>query len=288
MAESRKKPPADEVRSANGNAEISRIGLFVIAASFMAIFLMVTAMTLIGVQTGPGQVLERTFNILLPVLATWVGTVLTFYFNERARQGLQDTLGEALTRNSNKPPPEMIPVAQKMVVTSDIISLIELKDIDEKNITVGQMRMIFKGVEYFEPKSIFFTGNNNNNGLTQNADRKVTRLIFTYERKFKYIIHSSTLDEFIAKKFLDAGQEKTANDVNSVTLSEVLGEKDVRSQIEKMVVFAPISESLGAVQQRMNQNIGAQDAFITVSGGAAEPILGWLSDVDLLKHLKAN
>jgi hypothetical protein len=72
--------PVSDQASATGR---QRLANMVVIGSFLTIFLLV-AMLLAIAQLGGSRasdLAEKAFNAVLPVLASWVGTVLAFFFS---------------------------------------------------------------------------------------------------------------------------------------------------------------------------------------------------------------
>jgi hypothetical protein len=68
----------------------------------------------------------------------------------------------------------------------------------------------------------------------------------------------------------------------------LLKDQDLINQISKLVVFVSAAATLADAKAALDKVTGAQDIFVTPTGNAIEPMIGWLSNVDLTKALTVN
>jgi hypothetical protein len=92
----------------------------VVIGSFLTIFLLVGALLSIAewnsANSGASQLAEKTFNVILPVLASWVGTVLAFYFSaqslDRASASFDNAISATRPGDGKKASEVMVPYGQ--------------------------------------------------------------------------------------------------------------------------------------------------------------------------------
>jgi hypothetical protein len=58
----------------------------------------------------------------------------------------------------------------------------------------------------------------------------------------------------------------------------------MRALIENTRAFVRVDANLADAKDAMDKMKGSQDVFVTQSGGEREPVLGWLTNVDILKY----
>ena len=58
-----------------------RLARYVVVGSFLTIFLLCSVMVALRDDKDTAIIAKDAFNVILPVLAGWVGTVLAFYFS---------------------------------------------------------------------------------------------------------------------------------------------------------------------------------------------------------------
>jgi hypothetical protein len=233
-----------------------RLAQYVVVGSFLTLFLLVSA--LIGLaQISIPQVREtatNAFTAILPVLAGWVGTVLALYFSAASHQASL----EAISRSGGRPGPSTW-VSEKMIPVSSIVGLKRLEEKGPQDISILDLQQAFRGQ------------------LPNGA--KVTRLLFVERGIFKYIMHFATLNAFIVKNPAGATEK---------TFADMLADEETLRQISQLVVFVSASTTLGDAKAALDKVSGAQDIIVTGSGNATEPMLGWLSNIDLTKTLQAD
>ena len=94
-----------------------------------------------------------------------------------------------------------------------------------------------------------------------------------------YIIHRSMLDKFIARHALS----HTGRSARELTVADLLADDEMRRMFEN--TFATVSEnaSLADARNAMVAKPGCSDVFVTASGARNEPVLGWLTNIDITK-----
>jgi hypothetical protein len=223
----------------------------VVVGSFITLLLLVSALIGLANQSAGGDAAKTAFTTVLPVLAGWVGTVLAYYFSAASHQASLETISRA-----NAGPTPSAPVSDKMIPVSLIAGLQKLDDKQPKDISIPDLRQAFE-----KP-------------LPNGA--KVTRLMFVERGAFKYILHGATLNDFIVKHPMGA------------TFADMLADEETVRQISNLVVFVSAHTTLGEAKAALDKVSGAQDIIVTDSGNATEPMLGWLSNIDLTKALQVN
>jgi hypothetical protein len=68
----------------------------------------------------------------------------------------------------------------------------------------------------------------------------------------------------------------------------MLADEETLSQISKLVVFVAGTATLGDAKTALDKVAGAQDIIVTATGNSTEPMLGWLSNIDLIKALQVS
>ena len=214
--------------------------------------LAITIVAAITIAGDPANAMT-VFNIVLPVFASWVGTILAFYFGrenfESANQRVQEMVQQIT--------PEQLPGA---AVTSIMRSLI---DTVHFQIPQGKGDQDVKLSELSDKL----------------APDKVKRLpIIDADKKPKYMIHESSIDNYIAT---GGKQEHTLENF-------IATQKNAGFEFGLNKGFVVVSEqtTIAAAKRKMEEARPAQDIFITKDGDLDEPLTGWISNVRLSKFLK--
>ena len=198
---------------------------------------------------------ERTltiFNIVLPVFASWVGTILAFYFGRENFESANQQVRE-------------------------LVQKIMPDDHFQKAVT-SIMRPLIKMV-YFQIGKNKVDKDIKLSELMKKYGKDITRLpILEFDKKPKYIVHESSINKHIA----GGGKE-------SDTLEKLIAaQKKVGSVFGFNRGFIVVSEKtlVGDAKRRMEEIPTCQDIFITKGGSADEPLLGWISNVRMGKILE--
>jgi len=122
--------------------------------------------------------------------------------------------------------------------------------------------------------------------LYMNFQGAITRLpVLDSKNIVRYMIHQSIMFQFLADRNDKAGV-KSASGVSGLTLEDFLNEADVKAIVSESFVFIGAQSTLNEAKQKMESVKGCQDVFITENGKPSEPVLGWMTNVDITKHLK--
>ena len=236
-----------------------RLARLVVVGSFLTLFLLVGA--LIGLaqseNSDASETAKNAFTAILPVLAGWVGTVLAFYFSAASQERTSASLDKVISQSGGGSGPTTL-VSERMIPLAAVVGLQRLEEGNgPKDIPIDKLQKAFE--------QLLPNGN------------KVTRLIFVERGVFKYVLHVGTLHAFIVK------QQTT--DLTDKTFADMLADEEIHRELSKLVVFVSAATSLSDAKLALDKVSGAQDIIVTGSGNATEPMLGWLSNVDLTKAL---
>lgn len=193
------------------------------------------------------------FNIILPVFASWVGTVLAFYFGRENFESANQQVREMVQRLT----PEQ---RAKAPVTSVMRSLFNTAYFQ---IPEGKSD---QGVKLSE--------------LIAKFGGNVSRLpVIAADNRPRYMIHESSIDKYIAsggkqedtlEKFIDT-QKKAGFDFG----------------VNKGFVVVSERTTLADAKRKMEETPSCQDIFITKGGSPDEAVTGWISNMRLGKYLEA-
>ena len=60
----------------------------------------------------------------------------------------------------------------------------------------------------------------------------------------------------------------------------------MRELVEKSIAFVSSKTTLGDAKAAMEKTKNCQDVFVTENGIPEEPVIGWLTNTEILKHVK--
>lgn len=256
---------AGRLRSA-GQIGRDQIARMVVVASFLTVFLLVSTLVALAkfeAGTAASGVAEKAFNAILPVLAGWVGTVLAFYFSSASQEHTTDILDKAMERASSGRTVDGTLASAKMIPRSKILRLRELRD----NTNAPDQLLLSTLQSDFD---------------SADAEHRITRLMFLDGEAFKYVLHVGTLNKFIARP--SAGTLES----RPLTFGDLLKDQAIATEISTLVAFVSVASTLAEAKAALDKVPGAQDIIITATGNPTEPVIGWLTNVDLTKALTVS
>ncbi len=212
----------------------------------------ITALALVGVIALAAVALARNedpiqvLTMVLPVIGTWVGTVLAFYFGTANFQAASQS---ALALTAQLSPIQRLsskPISAAMISRGSMFALKEPPDIVLAQ-ALAQLKQSGKG------ERIPVLDANDNPVL---------------------VVHRSTLDGFIAAKALAApGQDLTA-----LTLADMLKDPDIGKSLATSFGTVNQDATLADAKMVMEALPACQDVFVTKNGTKSEPVLGWVTN----------
>ncbi len=232
-------------------ADRLQIATYVITGVLLVIFLL----DFLAIAVGNANI-NQMLNTQFPVLATWMGTVLAFYFsrenfesaNKNVREMVELTTREKLQKHQ---------VADVMIPYDLIMNPIVLdKDNTPDTVTIQDMYTC--------------------------VPNEITRMfIVTKDHVLTHLLHRSILNRFIAAYAMDDKQ----GDPKQETLATL--EKDYPPIKARAQAFVAETATLAEAKDAMDRIQGCQDVIITKTGLPTEPVLGWLSNIEIGKKSRA-
>ena len=193
------------------------------------------------------------FNIVLPVFASWVGTILAFYFGRENFESANKQVREMVERLT----PEKRAKAPINSVMRTKVSMVYFQISQGKD---------DKDVKISDLLSKFVDG--------------VTRLpVINGDGKPKYMIHESSVNKYISS----GGKADDTMD------SFITNRRGAGFQFGVNKGFVVVSEetTLASAKHKMEEIPSCQDIFVTKGGTPDEPLTGWVSNLRLAKFLEA-
>lgn len=254
-------PQPDVTRRVDNFREWLALGV-VGGASLLLVIVAVVAILRSG---DPADTSIRIFGQLLPLVGTWVGTVLAFYFTKESFQAAQK--GALETFKTMSPEEEAISIQAREV-------MIPVASCDRIVLASGQ------GPEDITLEAV----------LT--AMRRGRLPVVTADGVLVCLIHESTLFEYIKdlardNVSYDAAVKKTLKDLLDSTRKRRGEQMTYRDFFRTTTVFVSLAATLHDARVALSSAPQARDVFITQNGKSSEPLQGWLTDIDIAKRLQS-
>lgn len=207
----------------------------------------VLGLTVIAMSENHGSASEHVMAAVLPLFGSWVATVLAYYFARENLRAATSSVSALMSSQTTDDGLSAISVKAKMIERARIVALSDK----------------FKSIDSTLLKDV----------TAHLSDRSVRRSpVFDDKGVVVYMIHASTLDQFIRDKAM-AG---VASD--TLKFSDLLGVPAQKAMIEKTFVFVPETATLADAKAKMHATPDCEDVFVTKTGAATEPVIGWITD----------
>jgi hypothetical protein len=225
---------------AGGITAVSIIGVVVLAA--------------IMVIKGSTQA-QFVLATVLPVIGTWVGTVLAYYFS---RENL-----EAATRS-------VTAIARQLTPEE------KLKSKAAKDVMIPKDQMFFVRGPAATVNLVKALAD------LEQADKGSRVPVLDKGDLPLYVVHRSTIDRFLVEK----ARASPAPGLGTHTLQDMLTDAQIKPLLESS--FATVNESatLADAKTAMDASRFCQDVFITQTGAKTDPVLGWITNVIIEDYAK--
>lgn len=217
-------------------------------------------------KDAPNHQLETAkyiFSAILPLLGTWVGIVLTFYFTrdnfesagQETRAALELAKGPADLHYTGIVSEKMRPRNQMTIY------------------------MLPDGMAEAEVELT---------ALTNKMVGPISRLpVLNQSKTIRYLIHKSLITEYLSQtQGQYPGQSPGQTQTQNPSLLDFLDHENNRANVGlNAVAFVAIDGTLEDARASLREKAGSQDVIVTQTGTSDEPILGWLTNNDLANSL---
>ena len=212
-----------------------------------------------------GKTATTIFNATLPLIGTWVGTILAFYFSGDAYNKASDNMRQLVERVTPQSTPPSTPVKDAMRPLDKMIKLVftqTAKDGDY-NLKEGILKL-------FGPPA--------------------TRLpVINADSTLRYLIHEAPVHKFLARLTLpnNAGVKPDA-----ATLADLVADAEIGKMIAPAAMAFVKPDATVADAKAAMEAVKAlpkcQDVFVTEDGTAKGKVLGWLSNTKVSEKTPAS
>jgi hypothetical protein len=185
-------------------------------------------------------------------VASWVGTILAFYFGRENFEAANASVKKLIDRLSPEQRASQ-PVSAVMRTAAQTTSIQFSATKGEADHTLAEVRALLKG--------------------------DVSRLpVLDSAGKPLFLLHGSSVDRYLATPNPDTH-----------TLKQLLDSGNCRTELGPNRGFVTVAEkdTLATAKSRMEAVPSCQDIFVTADGTNGQRLLGWITNVRLAKYLQA-
>lgn len=230
----------------------------------------ITGISVLGVITLAFVVIWRTtdtqqvntiFTAVLPLLGSWVGTVLAYYFSKDNFETANRSLSDMVDKIGPQEKLKSVTVLEKMIAKNKIFC--------KKNSEVAQTKLVDILQKFNESNEVW-----SRLPILDDQDRPAR------------IIHRTLIDKYLVDKLWNADPAGPAMSFDQFTLQDLLQDPKFVQYLDAN--FATVSESstLADVKALMDSISECKDVFITKNGTKDEPILGWITNAIIIENAK--
>jgi CBS domain-containing protein len=241
-----------ETASAADQRTRNRIAFWVTLGGMVGVTILGIVVIRLAANDKRGEASQLVFGSLLPLLGTWVGTVLAFYFAkanyESAANHAKDLLG--ITERLRSTPVESV-----MLKMTD-------PGVTKRTLVPPEKPESLKIAELLK----ILRDKGRNRLPVLNADGSLV-----------FVIHLSVLTDYISTKALGAGAKPVAD----LTFSDL--QTDDAQLYQQILAWAcvKLGATLAEAKSAMEDIPGCSDVFVTTAGRKSDPVVGWLTNVEI-------
>lgn len=220
--------------------------------------LSITAITIGIYNTNQNLKFENTkdiLNIILPLLATWIGTVLAFYYSQKNMDAATQQTNQIIKHlTSDQKLSEINAVDTGINMSnSDVTTLILSTPEDAASINL---------LKHVLEDKLEKTGRNrlpiiDSNGIVL------------------YIVHRSAIDQFIISK-----HKNDNSNIQEYTLNDLLNDEKWKIIFQSFGTICK-EDKLYAAKKAMDANLYCEDVFVTDDGTRSSKALYWLTNITI-------
>ena len=207
------------------------------------------------IDSKDAQVPERIFTMVLPLLGTWVGTVLAYYFSRENFEAASASVQKMAASLSSMEKLASIGVEGKQIPASEIDPLLRLSSSKNEDsfMLTSDLRSLFESA-----------GRDRMPVLDENDHPR-------------YMIHRSMIDRFVVDQASTG--KLTRDQINALTLKNLLdSDPGMRRIFENSFVTVAKNETLADAKQKMDSTSNCSDVFVTEDGTRNSRVVGWLTN----------
>jgi hypothetical protein len=251
----------------------AKLGSYLVIGSSAGVLLLgVTVIVAAGFKGGANDIKESAqiiFTAVLPLLGTWVGTVLAFYYSkenfESANRGTLDILRSVSQRLSSTR------VAEKMMRADVVIKAVVPAGKQIDDLAAKDVAKLFESVGA--------------NG------QKISRLLLVDATGACIgILHRSVWMEMV----IAGGKQQPPFNDGTDNLAKLLplpyqskAGATFKDFITKTVAYVAETATLADAKAAMEATPHCQDVMVTATGKNGAPMLGWISNIDIARLSQA-
>ena len=236
--------------------------LVMVVVSVSGVVTLAIVALLAGRPTGDAafERVKYVFATILPLLASWVGTILAFYFSKENFIAATQSVSDLSKTIAGMDKLKAIPVRDKMKPIS-AITFEQVPTGDESNRKLSDLLKKYSTTE---------------------------RIIILDDKSVvRFLIYKSMVERYLSRIATGTATPPPGVSIQDLSLKDLLdSDAQMRRLFEQSFGFVPASATLGDAKQVMDKIDKCNDVFVTQSGSPSEPIIGWITDNTIMENAK--
>jgi hypothetical protein len=223
-----------------------RLAITIVSLSLLGIALASTVALWFASSQDKPEMARLVFASVLPLLGTWVGTVLAFYFARENLQAATDSTSQLIRRLNPDTPVRLVMVPREQFMAYELGN--------------GEAATGVRLAELYRK-------------MTAASLSRIP--ILTSTSVVEYVVHKASIDRFAASR-------EPPKDPFSLeeTMEQLLADASLKELVTAMA-FVGRDAILQDARRAMRDKPGCNDVFVTGSGRGDAPVIGWLTNTDL-------
>jgi len=191
--------------------------------------------------------LDAHLQLILPMIGTWVGVVLAFYFGKENFEAATRSMTAIAKATTGDEKLQSIMVKDKMIPRAQILA---------KTLPADQIKLYDAIAEM------------------EKANKGARLPIFGTAGEPTYVVHRSMMDKYLAKRAAEANPPN----LKGLTIADLLGDSDAK-RIASSFQTLKDSATLADAKRLIVADDNCQDVFITQDGTKTTAVIGWITNV---------
>jgi hypothetical protein len=251
----------------------------VVVLAFIGIFWL--AQAVLGATQGNQDNVKYVFGAILPLLGTWVGTVLAHYFQKENLAAATQSITNLASKVAGTDKLQAT-LAKDVMIRPDQIATLPDKYIGQKVKDVKTQALLSELVDYLKSK--------NKDRLPLFCDNQTNEDQQTYQKKgvAAGVVHLTTINAFI-QAYMNLPAAAGRKEAKDLSLGDLISDDECKYKTVFDNSFGLVAEdaTLGrakVVMENLTQKIptgikeGCNNVFVTKTGDGKEEILGWITN----------
>jgi hypothetical protein len=230
----------------------TRLAFIVVGLSIVGVVGVSAVALAFAKPSGRPEMARLVFTSILPLLGTWVGTVLAYYYSrenlEAATASTINTLQAAGGLAATTPVTAVMIRADAIKPRKDVTA-----KADAEQIPLKDFRDLMQ------------------------AEKQSRVPIFDASGAALYIVHEPDIDKYAQLKGMMSESLQPAD-----TLGSLLEQPELKAAIETFAAVGPAA-TVDEARAQLRAKPQAKDLFVTAGGRETDKVLGWLTNSDLAR-----